>query len=133
MNKNKWFNSIYLYQLTWVLSVLSFLLGGKFRPTLNRSLSQFQRIIEVGGTKIRFASFCSNETGSNYLGLLTRDGTIGGKSKGYILEADEYFSIRRNNADVLILAEKAELERMWFFDEYKHTQYICYAPTNLLG
>ena len=133
MNKNKWFNSIYLYQLTWVLSVLSFLLGGKFRPTLNRSLSQFQRIIEVGGTKIRFASFCSNETGSNYLGLLTRDGTIGGKSKGYILEADEYFSIRRNNADVLILAEKAELERMWFFDEYKHTLYICYAPTNLLG
>lgn len=133
MNKKQWFNTIYSYNLAWILSILSFVLGGKICATPDILLSQFPRIIEIAAAKIRFANFGTSSKTSNYLGMLTRGKVPQDRSQLPILEADRYFSIKRNNADVLILGERAELKRIWFFDEYKHARYVCYAPVNFLA
>ena len=133
MNRKEWFDLIYCYQLAWILRILSLLLGGKLRATTDKPISEFWRIIEIAGTQVKFANYCSSVKINHYLGLITKAKGLEKEYRQNVLIADKYFSIKRNNADVLILSEREEIDRLWFFDEYKHTQYICYAPANFLA
>ncbi|MCC0176455.1 hypothetical protein I4641_05615 [Waterburya agarophytonicola K14] len=130
MNNKRWLNLIYSFQLAWILRVLSLFLGGKLNAKLEQKLQQCQRIIEIAATQVRFADCCRDRNANNYLGLLTKDPLDEERSQQYILLTDRYFSLKRNNADLLILSEKEELERIWFFDEYKHARYVFFAPIN---
>jgi hypothetical protein len=133
MNKINWFKLILSYSLGQILKVVSLLLGGKFSSKLAKPLPEYKRIIEIAKTKVRFAGYCGNPQNNNYLGLLTKETGTQSKVEHYIVPVDKYFSLKRNNADVLILSESDELKRLWFFNEYKHTQYIGYAPINFIA
>lgn len=133
MNNKRWLNVVYSYLLRWILKVLALFLGGKLHVTLEQPIKGFKRIIEVGTTRVRFANCCLDSLASNYLGLLTKDSDTRSKANQYIVEVDRFFSLKKNNADILILSESQRLQRIWFFDEYKHTAYIFYAPINLLA
>ena len=130
MNNQRWFDLIYSYQLGWLLRILSLFLGGKLNAKLEQKLHDFSRIIEIAAETVRFSNSCRNPIKNNYLGLLTQGKVKSDKLEAYVLKADPYFNLKRNNADILILAEKEQLERLWYFDEYKHAQYIFYRPTD---
>jgi hypothetical protein len=132
MNSQNWFKLIHSYCLSWILRVVSVLLRGKFTSNkLDKPFWQDQKIIEIAKAKVRFAEYCNNLQANNYLGLLTKEITTKKEVEPYNFLVDKYFSLKRNNADVLILSESEELKRIWSFNEYKHTQYIGYAPINL--
>jgi len=133
MNNKIWFNSVYAIVLSWILKVFSLLLSGKFDANLKRPIKQYQRIIEVGTAQVRFIGSCLNSNTSNYLGLLTQNFDRTVASNPLIIEVDRSWGIKKNNADILILSEPQHLQRMWFFNEYKHTQYVFYAPTDLFA
>ena len=133
MNNKRWSNIAYSYLLRWILNGTALLLGGKLHAILEQPIKQFKRIIEVGTTRVRFTSCCLNSSACNYLGVLTKDSDPGNKTNPCILAGDRFFSLKRNNADILILSEPQQLRRIWFFNEYKHTQYVFYAPANLLA
>ncbi len=133
MNNKIWFNSVYANPLTWILKVISLLLSGKLNANLEQPIEQYQRIIEIGAAKVRFVGSCLDPKTSNYLGLLTQNQDRTTVSNPYIIEVDESWGIKKNNADILILSQAQHLQRMWFFSEYKHTQYVFYAPSDLLA
>ena len=133
MNNKRWLSVVYSYLLEWILKVLALFLAGKLNTQLKQPIKQFSRIIEVGITKVRFANSCLNPSAFNYLGLLTKDLNTSNKTNQSIIEVDRSFSLKKNNADILILSESQQLQRMWFFNEYKHTEYVFYAPINLLA
>ncbi len=132
MNQKK-LNFIYFYQLGLLLRFLSLLLGGRLDVKLDKPLKKFNRIIEIASRNIRFASYCLNRESNNFLGLLTQDSFIKNEQDKNILTVDKSYNIKKNNADILILSEKLQLQRLWFFDEYKHTQYVLCAPLSFIG
>lgn len=133
MNNQRWFNLIYSCQLTWILRVLSLLLGGK----LKAQLDQDSRIIEIASTQVRFLASCLNPATHNYLGLLTKVAVACDQQNSdknpYIIEVGQSFRLKNNNAAILILSEPRDLQRLWAFGEYKHTEYIFCTPINFLA
>ncbi|WP_019506515.1 hypothetical protein [Pleurocapsa sp. PCC 7319] len=123
-------NLIYIQDLGLILRFVSVLLGGKLSVKLDKPLQEFNRIIEIGSTKVRFAHSCLNTETNNYLGLLTKDISTKQRQNEQILTIDRTFSIKENNADILILSDTLHLNRLWFFHEYRHTQYLFYTPIN---
>ena len=130
MNLQKILNFIHYYQLVFLVKFSSFFLGGKSDVKLDKPLQKFNKIIEIASTNIRFASCCLNHESNNFLGLLIQDSCVNNEQNKNILAIDKSYSIKNNNADIIILSEKQLLQRLWFFNEYKHTQYILCAPSN---
>ena len=129
MNNHRWFGLLYSYLVGWILKILALLLGRKLHARLERK--DFGRIIEIAEKRVRFSQSCRVPQQNNYLGLLRSTATESDKLDPYVLQADSYFSLKRNNADLLILADKPELERLWYFDEYKHARYIFLCPSSI--
>ena len=133
MNNKIWFNSVYARLLTGILRIISLLLGGKLNASLEQPIEQYQRIIEIGADRVRFVGSCLDRDTSNYLGLLTQNLDRTTFANPFITEVDKSWGIKKNNADILIVSEPQHLQRMWFFNEYKHVQYLLYAPSDLFA
>jgi hypothetical protein len=125
-----WLSSCYL---TYLLKILSILLNGKSYIDLKTQLKAFNRFIEINWQKVKFANYFNQYKASNYLGLQGQYVYPENINKfNYIFPLEKCQNIKKNNADVLILSDLL-LWRLWFFNDYKHTQYILYTPTNLLA
>ena len=132
-NISQWFNTLYSYQLTWILRVFSLLLGGKIKVELEQPLSESKRIIEIAATQVRFLNYCLNCDRNNYLGILRQDipSPQTEQPDQYVLPVEESWRLKNNNAEVLLLSEAKDLHQLWYFGEYKHTKYIFSSPKSI--
>ncbi len=136
-------NSSNTYCPVFITRLLSIFFNGKTKVELMDFFSHETLVIEVDAKDSELQNFLFKRNCLKYLALVDGpDGNISNIVSETKLPAENvspYLSskqISQNNADVLILSHES-IAHFWFFDEYKHAQYVLFSPsyssTTLLG
>lgn len=123
--------SIHQYLSTWMLRALSIALGAKKDIDPDMLFNTSHNIVEVCSERVRFSSYFKKQLSIQYLGLQSdRDNVIDSTNEPiYVVE--QSLSLKQNNADILIVSDPIYIKRLWYFNDYRHAQYVLCAPLDI--